>query len=364
MFALAAVGLALGVYVSSAHPHHAQLPLPQPLATPVAAASSQWLGLNGNSSGPDGGSRRFFAMRGIVYDREGSLEVDAGRTPETTDEFGPGLAAAYKAKMIPDIQVDLATGPPGCQSDPVPTRFCLPTKQAEIDSYVRGFVRTAKSVLHDYPQHRVLFEPTDEPWSWASPPGTPPGMPAARQYAAILTRLLPAARAAKVPLSDIYVPATGMLSDGSWWVRDLYDAQPCLRPGPRSCGPIAGWNVHPYGLPHSSTEGIDSVPIVRAQMLSGENNVVASEIGFCALDVNHGVGCDDNQADIVAPSAHTATWLRQTLTDAARMHRAGWLKAVIIWERYGTGFAMQNDNGTLTAGGRVLDAFADSPSGH
>jgi hypothetical protein len=367
---LVAVGLALSVSGSNGQPKDPARTATSavPAATPTSPAdpppaSADWLGLNGNSSASDG-SRRDFAARGIVYDREGNIEVEAGRTPETGAEFRAGLAESYRAKMIPDIQVDPAIGVLGCQTDPVPKGLCLPTSRADITAYVRGFIRTAASVVHDYPHHRVLFEPMDEPWSWASPPGTPPGTRAAREYATILTQLLPAARAARVQLRDIYVPATGTLRDGTRWIRDLYNARPCLAPGPSSCGPIAGWNLHPYGLPHSSTEGIDSVPIIRAQMPSGQDNLVISELGFCATDVNNSQGCADNQPDIVATSPQTASWLRETLTEAARMHRAGWLKALIIWERSGTGFAMQNDNGRLTSSGRILDLFAASPSGH
>jgi len=79
--------------------------------------------------------------------------------------------------------------------------------------------------------------------------------------------------------------------------------------------------------------------------------------------VNNGRACDENKPDIDTTSDQTAAWLQATLSEAASMHRAGWLKALIIWERSGTGFAMQNDNGTLTAAGRVLDLFAASPSG-
>ena len=359
---LVAVGLALSVYLSDRHgnaPPAVTPPLPTTLAS---SGSTAWLGLNYNS-GSKTGALRDFVERGIVYDREGKLEVRAGHTPETDPQLRSGLATSYGAGMIPDLQIDPATGPMGCQNDPVPTPFCLPTNEADISSYVHGFVRTAGSVLHDYPRHRVLFEPTDEPWEWASPPGTPPGVGAARQYAAILAQLLPAARAANIPPNEIYVPATGVLNDGSSWILDLYDAQPCLAPGPASCGPIAGWNLHPYGLPHSATEGIDSVPTIRTRMLSGEDNLVVSEVGFCAIDVNKGRACDENKPDIDATSDQAAAWLRTTLTEAALMHRAGWLKALIIWERSGTGFAIQNDNGTLTAAGRVLDLFADSPSG-
>jgi hypothetical protein len=360
---LVAVVLSLSVYLTGTGSGEAPPAVTPPLpTTPAASGSSAWLGLNYNS-GSRTGALRDFVERGIVYDREGKLEVRAGRTTGTDPEFRSGLARSYRAGMIPDIQVDPATGPRGCQNDPIPVSFCLPTHEADISSYVHGFVRTAASVLHRYPRHLALFEPTDEPWTWPSPPGSSSGVRAARQYAAILAQLLPAARAAKIPLREIYVPATGVLADGSSWIPDLYRAQPCLSPGPATCGPIEGWNLHPYGIPQSSSEGIDSVPSIRRQMRTGEDNLVVSEIGFCATDVNNGKACDLNRPDIDATSDQTAAWLQTTLSEAARMHRAGWLKALIIWERSGTGFAMQNDNGTLTASGRVLDLFADSPSG-
>ena len=344
----------------AAAPPAATPPLPR---TPPRAPPAAWLGLNYNS-GSNTGSLSDFARRGIVYDREGSLEVRAGKTPENFPIFASGLAASYAAGMVPDVVVDPATAPHGCKTDPVPTKFCLPTRETQVASYVQGFVQTASSVLHMYPGAQVLFEPTDEPWSWASPPGTKPGKRAAAEFAFILAQLLPAARAAKVPLGDIYVPANGRLNDGTSWIPDLYEAQPCLKPGSGSCGPIAAWNLHPYGPPHSTTEGIDSVPGVRAEMHSGADNVVVSEIGFCAVDVNRGRGCDQNGPDVVGTSAQTATWLRKTLIAAARMHRAGWLKALLIWERAGTGLAMQNRTGALTAQGRVLDLFADSELSH
>jgi hypothetical protein len=360
---MVAVGLALYVYIADRRPDAAPPAATPPLPnTPAPPGSVAWLGLNYNS-GSTSGSLRDFAAGGIVYDRQGRLEVRAGTTPENNWKFRSGLTSSYGAGMIPDIQVDPATGPRRCEDDPVPTEFCLPTDQAEISSYVDGFLRTANAVLRDYPHHRVLFEPTDEPWNWASPPGTESGKRAAREYAAILARLLADAIVAKVPLSDIFVPATATLADGSSWIPDLYEAQACLKPGPYSCGPIAAWNLHPYGLPHSSTEGIDSVPAIRAQMLSGQNNIVISEIGFCANDVDGGTGCGMNQPDIVSSSRQTAIWLQATLAAAARMHRAGWIKALLVWTRSDSGFAMQNTDGTLTAQGRVLDLFADSPVG-
>jgi len=340
-------------------PPAATPPLPR---TPAPGPDVAWLGLNYNS-GAGVGTLQDFARRGIVYDREGGISVKAGATPASSARFAHGLAVSFAAGMVPDIQVNPALGPRGCTHDPVPPQLCLPTAGSDIAAFVDGFVKTANSVIHAYPRHRALFEPMDEPWDWAFPPGTSSGKTAASQYALIVAEVLRAAAAAGIPLRDIYVPATGVLNDGTWWIPDLYAAQPCLKPGRASCGPIEAWNLHPYGRPHSATEGIDYVPRVRADMLSGQNNLVVSEIGFCALDVNSGKSCQYNQPDVDGTSAQAATWLRQTLVEAARMHEQGWLRALLIWERAATGWAMQNRDGSLTAQGRVLDLFADSPAG-
>jgi hypothetical protein len=98
-------------------------------------------------------------------------------------------------------------------------------------------------------------------------------------------------------------------------------------------------------------------------MLSGQDNLIVSEIGFCATDVDGGSGCDENVPDIDGTSAQTAAWLSETLKEAAPMHQAGWLKALLVWERAGSGWAMQNPDGSLTAQGRALDLFADSAAG-
>ena len=366
LLVIVAVGIAL-LSLDVITRYRAPTPAP-PAATPPAPALPApapplaWLGLNYNSSSGVG-ALGDFANRGIVYDREGSVEVDAGQTPENAPQFAAGLNTVFAARMVPDIQVDPASGPPGCEDDPDPSKLCLATDNTGIGSYVQGFVQTASSVLQAHPGKMVLFEPMDEPWDWGSPPGTQSGKVAAREYATILVRLLVAAKADRIPSRDIYVPATGVLSDQTSWIPDLYAAQPCLKPGTTSCGPIAGWNLHPYGLPNSSTEGIESVPGVRAGMLSGRDNVIVSEIGFCAVDVDGGKECNENQPDIVGTSAQTAAWLSETLREAAAMHRAGWLKALLVWDRAGGGWAMQNPDGTLTAQGRALDLFADSSAG-
>jgi len=318
-----------------------------------------WLGLNYNSSRGIGHLDDFSARR-IVYDRIGTLEPDAGETLARNPQFAHGVRESLLAGMIPDIEIDPTRGPVGCTGDPTTRDRCLPRARADIKAYVSGFVATARSVLRGHPASQVLFEPMDEPWDWAAPPGTPSGRLAAAEYAAVLARLLPAAKAAGIPLARIYIPATGQLSDGTSWVADLYQAQPCLMPGPRSCGPIAGWNVHPYGLPNSTTAGIDSVPVDRAGMLTGKNNIIVSEIGFCARDVARGRDCDQNRTDVVGTSAQTAVWLGETLNEALPMHRAGWLRALLVWNRAAGGWAMQNPNGSLTPQGKVLAHFASA----
>jgi hypothetical protein len=364
------IALLIGVCVAAVLFVRPRAPAPAPPAptpplpeTQVPRPPAAWLGLNYNSVSQTGGVKDF-AARGIVYDREGKLEVRAGATVLGSSSFRSGLATTYAAGMVPIVQVDPATGPTGCQTNPTPTKVCLPTSQTDVASYVHGFVMTAKSVLLSHRGHLVLLEPTNEPWNWAFPPGSEPGGLAAREYAVLLSRLLPAVRSAGIPLSDVYVPAAGRLGDGTSWIPDLYQARPCLKPGPASCGPIAGWNVHAYGLPYSSTEGIDSVPWSRREMLSGQDNIVVSEIGFCAVDVNDGDRCDLNRPDVVGSSKQAAAWLRETLNEAARMHDAGWLRALLVWERSGaSGWAMQHASGSLTAQGRVLDLFAGSSAG-
>jgi hypothetical protein len=361
---LLAIGAVVYVALTSGAPSPAPpAPTPPLPARPAPVAPQAWLGLNYNSGGVGRSTLRQFAARGIVYDREGGIEVATGQTPANSEDFGTGLDTSYSAGMVPDIEVDPVVGPPGCESSPDPGKLCLPVNEAQITEYVEGFVRTASATIDMYPGERVLFEPMDEPWNWGGPPGTPPSRPTAAEYAELLAQLLASAKAARIPLSDIIVPATGKLQDGTYWVSDLYAAQPCLKPGPDSCGPISGWNVHPYGLPDLPNEGIESVPRTRSRMISGQDNIVVSEIGFCATDVDDGLACAENQPDVDGTSRQTARWLSESLQEAAAMHRAGWLKALLVWERSGSGWAMQNANGTLTAQGRVLELFAQSPEG-
>jgi hypothetical protein len=259
--------------------------------------------------------------------------------------------------------VDPSGGPTGCRGDPNASTLCLPVDQGDIRTYVKGFVATASAIRRAHPGVRIVFEPMNEPWNWGSPPGLTSGQRAAGEYATVLVGILAAAGPAGIPLRDIYVPGAGTMQDGSQWITDLYRAKPCLAPGPATCGPIEGWNLHPYGLPGHSDEGIDSVPSQRALMRSGADNIIISEIGFCASDVNSGAGCDENRSDITGTAAQTADWLSQTLSTALDMRHAGWLKGLLLWVRSGSGWAMEADDGRLTPQGGVLVRFAHTVGG-
>jgi hypothetical protein len=332
-------------------------------ARPVDTAHA-WLGLDYNSR-PGVGRLSDFVAHGIAYDREGTIEPPAGALAVDGSKLELGLRTSFSAGMIPDVEVDPpASLETGCSTP----RGCLPVGAGPIAGYVGGFVATAQSVLRTFPGRRVLFEPMDEPWNLGIPGirTSRPGYGAAAAYAAVLAALLPAIERARDPaisLAQVYVPALGRLPDGSDWVADLYRAQPCLRPGPAVCGPIEGWNVHVYGRPGRSGRtggGIGAVPPLRAEMASGAGNLVVSELGFCALDVERGEGCAENTSLVDGSSQQTAAWLTQTLREAQAMHRAGWLKALLVWARLSGGWSMQLPGGALTAQGRAFERFADS----
>jgi hypothetical protein len=326
--------------------------------------NNAWLGLDYNSR-PGVGRPSDFVAHGIVYDREGNVEPPAGALATGGSKLARGLRVSFAAGMVPDIEVDPPAGlVPGCAT----ARGCLPVGAGAVTAYVSGFVATAQSVLRAFPGRRVLFEPVDEPWDLGTP-GTAtsrPGYGAAAAYATLLAALLPAIARARDPaiqLAQVYVPATGRLPDGSDWVTDLYRAQPCLRPGPAACGPIQGWNVHVYGRPGPSgptAGGIGALPALRARMASGAENIVVSELGFCALDVLRGEACSENTSVVDGSGQQTAAWLTETLRQAQAMHRAGWLKAVLVWARLSGGWSMQLPGGVLTPQGRALERFADS----
>jgi hypothetical protein len=310
----------------------AALLLATPLLSQARAPSSPtstrgpWLGLNGNSVDYLGSVGRF-AADGVVYDRD---EYTAGQLPTRHDSLHRAVAHG----MIPDVVIEYAgyTGRGFGRLDP-----SFPRGSA-IERYVNGFVVTATAILHRYPRRRILFEAINEPYGYAT----------AAQYAAVVAHLLPAARRAGIPQDSVYIAAYGKK-----WVHEMYAAQPELHTL------IKGWYFHPYGPPSGAmngyTEGIQSVPHVRAEMTSGQRNIVVSEIGWCAMNVKAGDACGKPQT---STDADAARLLIQALRNALPMRRAGWLRAMLIYSRNDGGWAMELPKAVLTESGRALIGFA------
>ena len=334
------------------------------LCAGAAGASWPWLGLNGNSVkylGPVG----TFSSHGIDYDR--SFELTAGQLPSELEkgyegeEFERRFAEDRADGMIPVVVVEYRGYDGGYRSDP---RFPQPRTRGEEEAglttprgYAEAFVRTAQAILalanaggRSTP---VLFEPINEPWGYTSPQYN------GAEYAAVIAELMPLAAKAGIPASSIYVGAVG-----SGWVHEMYEAQPSLRSS------VQGWYMHPYGPPGSDQAGIDAVPSTRSAIASGQNNVIISEVGFCATDVNNskpretgGKSCLGQQ---VGNSRAAAADLQKMLESATAYHEAGWLKALIVYSRNAGGWAMHKyPRLTLSRAGKQLVRFADehAPAG-
>lgn len=342
--------------------------------TPV----SPWLGLDKNSVtylGPV----NFFSNQSISYDR--SFELVAGELPTElegegkTEEFETSLKDDGEYGMIPVSVIEYkGYGKHGIsKSDPEFPQERTKKEEEEgkgsIKEYVAGFIRSALAVIkianEDHPGMQVLFEPINEPWNYTTPQYN------GAEYAKVIAQLLPEVKAAGIPLSDIYVGAIGWDCTASEcgeycnvehpkaecvsndWVPAMYAAQPTLETE------IQGWYFHPYGPP-SGTEagdsrGIESVPLVQAKMTSGQNNMIVSEIGYCATDVNGGEECGGEEK-----SPEAAQHLTEMLDNALPYHEAGWLRALLVYSRNSGGWAMQTEPfvGKLTKQGEALDAFA------
>jgi hypothetical protein len=289
-----------------------------------------WLGLNGNNStflGPIDA----FVEHGVEYDRSGPIEWVAG---ETLAQGGQGFRIPIDAGMIPVVTIEYKAYN-HCQFN----SQCLPTSAAAITEYVTGFIVSAREILAKYPAAPILLEATNEPWGYGS----------AAQYAAILASLLPAAARAHLPMERVYAGATT-----GGWIKSLYEARPQLR------SEIKGWYVHPYNPSRDPASGVGQLPGLQAEMTSGQSNVIVSEMGFCAPDVNNAAGrCAGGPAP-ARDSADAAQALSSELRLAASYHRAGWLRALLVYSRNDNGWAMQIHGGVLTAQGRALEAFADA----
>lgn len=293
-------------------------------------ASGPWLGLNGNSSQFLGPVEAFVEHR-VVYDRSGPIEWHAG---ETMGEGGPGLRTSIDAGMIPVVTIEF-NGYSNCAWG----SQCLPTGEAAIREYVSGFVKSAGEMLAKYPTAGILLEAINEPWGYGTP----------AQYAAILAQLLPEAARARLPLGQIYAGAVG-----GGWVQALYQAQPRLQTE------VKGWYMHPYTSSRVPGTGVSSLPGVQAEMTSGQNNIIISELGFCAPSVNKARRLCKTSAAPARNSKDAAAALSSQLKTAVPYHLAGWLRALLVYSRNDGGWAMQLTGGKLTKQGAALQAFADA----
>jgi hypothetical protein len=332
------------------------------------APAPSWLGLNGNSGGVSSERLREFAVHGIVYDRGGDPWLDwrAGELPledGKTSEGGRALATSTAAGMTPDIVIEYRAYQGDFQSDPDFPQERTKSEEAEgretIKGYVAGFVKSAKAIHEKYPS--AIFEPMNEPWGYTTPQFN------AAQYASVIVSLLAEAKAAGLPLSSIYVAATGrdcvdeaggrgaVNCTSNGWVPAMYAAQPLL------AKEIQGWYLHPYGQPNGVGEGdgagIQSVPLVQEAMTSGQNNIIVSEVGYCARNVNEGTNCPGGHRESAGKAARH---LREMLENALPYHEAGWLRALLVYARSDGGWAMQLPDGALTAEGQALERFAES----
>jgi IPT/TIG domain len=283
-----------------------------------------WLGLNGNSAqflGPVDA----WVEHGLYYDRSGPVELIAGQTLAQNR----GIQASIAAGMIPIIPIEYRAYT-NCHYG----GQCLPTSAAAIREYVVGFVTTGREILARYPAAPILLEATNEPWGYGS----------AAQYAAILASLLPAAARAHLPMASIYAGAT---SGG--WIKAMYQARPQLQ------SEIKGWYVHPYNGERNPAAGIAELPRLQAEMTSGQNNVTVTEIGFCAVDLVN--ACRTGPAP-ARDSAEAGAVLTGELRRALPFHRAGWLRALLVYSRSDGGWAMQLRGGALTGQGQAFASFA------
>jgi IPT/TIG domain len=327
-----------------------------------------WLGLNGNTSSDPAtheylGPANEFSQHNIDYDR--SFELVAGQIPSEVEPdqgqpetyFEAQLKSAHEYGMIPVSTIEYkGYDREGFEYVADPEFPQARTKEEEeegrntIKGYAEGFVKSATAILklvnEKYPGMPVLFEPMNEPWGYTTPQYN------GKEYGNVVVEVLSKALKAGIPLSDIYVGATGKK-----WISGMYEAQPTLETE------IQGWYLHPYGPPSGThdenSEGIQSLPYVQDEMTSGQNNLIVSEVGYCDDELNKALEnppCHEEGEEGV----QAATNLTTMLDNALPYREAGWLRALIVYSRNAGGWAMQEyPSQVLSKAGEALDAFAN-----
>jgi hypothetical protein len=197
-----------------------------------------------------------------------------------------------------------------------------------------------------FPGAQIMWEIINEPYFQ----GSESESTKRAKYAAIVFDVLTRCRAAGIPLETIYVAGYGRE-----WITGMYAAQPSLRTE------VQGWYFHPYGPPNNSllenAEGIQGLPALRAELTSGQGNIIVSEDGVWTPDVNGGAAKGGPASCHAANSTQAAEWLVEKLRHAARYHAAGWLRAYVVYSRNDGGWAMETSGKVLTAQGAALVAF-------
>jgi IPT/TIG domain len=314
-----------------------------------ATPSGPWLGLDGNSDAAWSGTPEDFVLHNVVYDRGGAPGIDwkAGEKVEVEGKLTPSgeaLNRSIEDGMTPVVTIEYKGYTGNFTSDPA-----FPHTESQISEYVEGFVSSAAEIYeHD---NRAYVEAMNEPWGYTTPQYN------GAEYARVIAALYKAS-----PESPAYVAAYGADKnekeewDPAGWIPAMYEAEPELMTE------VRGWSFHPYGPPSgtefNNSEGIESVPNVRALMTSGQSNIIISEVGYCAHGVNGGEHCTGGSSE-TETGAQAAESLGTVLFVAGRYREAGWLKALVVYARADGGWAMQEPGGELTAQGKTLDGFGD-----
>jgi hypothetical protein len=135
----------------------------------------------------------------------------------------------------------------------------------------------------------------------------------------------------------------------------MYSAQPTLKTL------VQGWYIHPYGgpppVPTTDNQGIAGVPVIRNTILSGADNILIGEIGFTDPTVNSGEHWLVDSPSAAFSTAQAQQWMAELLQTAVTYNVAGWLKALLIYNRNDGAWAMNLSGGALTPQGTVLANF-------
>ena len=243
-----------------------------------------WLGLNGNSDGAWTGAIGDFTIHHIVYDRGGDPGLDwqagellarrwhAHRRRERAGQVGRGRHDPRHRDRVRRLQRRSDT--------PIRTSRRV---AGQISSYVAGFIASASAIHERYPT--AIFEPMNEPWFFTTPKYN------GAEYANVIARLLPAARAAGIPLAaDLRRRPTAADRTRERWNGRRLDARDVPRPATAAERKSkAGTSIPTDRRAAANTKhslGIQSVAEVQKLMSSGQNNIIVSEVGYCARDVD------------------------------------------------------------------------------